>query len=130
MPGQLWTDREDRLVIEAARLNYELGPLKGDARLREVAGRIGRTYAAVLHRTSTLKARSNPGNGRRPRNRWHGGRQDVHKWTAAQDAELVALPGERGKRSGPTALARFAARIGVSVEAARTRRNRLRRGRR
>ena len=53
-----WTAREIAAVEEAARQNYEYGILRGDARLRDVAEKFGRTYLAVRHMARLLGARS------------------------------------------------------------------------
>ena len=62
--GRRWTYREDREIRQAAedarRLGLStLGGLQpGHGRLRQVAARIDRTYAAVRKRASRLQARS------------------------------------------------------------------------
>ena len=53
-----WTTREIAAVEEAARLNYVYGILRGDARLRDVAEKIGRSYPAVRHAARLIGARS------------------------------------------------------------------------
>ena len=55
-----WTAREDGLIRRAAEANREHG-LSRDGhvnRLRRLAERLGRSYAAVLHRAQRIGARS------------------------------------------------------------------------
>lgn len=60
--GKPWTPEEDRLIREAARANDERGIKAGTreyaARLRKVAFRLHRTYAAVRKRASRIGAAS------------------------------------------------------------------------
>lgn len=92
-----WTAHEMRLVEEAARLNREIGQLKGDARLRQVAEQIGRSYMAVRHMALLLDARSMVGIGRRVRR----GRSRLHRRRVRErDGTGGAAPGPT-RRSGP-----------------------------
>ncbi len=67
MAGREWTQAEDAGLEEVVALNREVGKLMGNARLREYAETIGRTYVAVKNRAWDLKLPSNRGTGRRPR---------------------------------------------------------------
>ena len=71
--GPLWTEREDRLIREAAAANlaeglrtpegrHKMHTTKADFsnRLAEVARKIGRTYVAVNLRACRIGARSRP----------------------------------------------------------------------
>lgn len=56
--GKRWTAEEDALIERAAYLS-RIGCRRDDgARLREVAGQIGRSYAAVRKRASRIGAHS------------------------------------------------------------------------
>ena len=56
--GKRWTDEEDALIKRAAYLSRIEGRRDGGARLREVANKIGRSYAAVRTRASRIRAHS------------------------------------------------------------------------
>ena len=56
--GKRWTDEEDALIRRAAYLSRIEGRRDGVARLRGVADKIGRSYAAMRTRASRIRADS------------------------------------------------------------------------
>ena len=56
--GKRWTDEEDGLIKRAAYLSRIEGRRDGVARLREVADKIGGSYAAMRTRASRIRADS------------------------------------------------------------------------